>query len=168
MVKGVPVKASNPKGKIKDFILAFSPDLMKMNLKKKKIENENIPPKIKYTIESALVNEVIKNYEIIHFKKSGLFNKPPEKPLCFAIVQALLMGQKAAKKLVIICSSQFEAYQLSGCVEIIVDYIKTKCEKQTICKIDNMQEFFMSLMMEQPKKASNRKRTTIMARIGNI
>ena len=161
MVKGVQVKASNPKGKIKDFILAFSPDLMKIYLKKPKIEI--IPPKIKYTLETPLVSDVIRNYEIINFKKSGLLNKPPEKEICFAIVQNLLEGQKNQKKLIIICSNPIECYQLSGCSEIIIDYIKTKCEKQYTCKIDDMQSFFMSLMMDQPKETpSNRKRTILM------
>ena len=161
MVKGIQVKASNPRGKIKDFILAFSPDLMKIYLKKPKIEI--IPPKIKYTLETPLVSEVIRNYEIINFKKSGLFNKPPEKEICFAIMQSLQEGQKNPKKLIIICSNPIECYQISGCSEIIIDYIKTKCEKQYACKIDDMKNFFMSLMIDQPKEApSNRKKTILM------
>ena len=162
MVKGITIKATNPRGKIKEFILAFSPDLMKIYLKKPKMSV--IPPKIKYTIETPLVSEVIKDYEIINFKKSGLFNKPPEKQLCFAIIQKLLEGQKAPKKLTIICSHSLEAYQVSGCVEIIVDYIKTKCGYQNICKIDDMQNFFMSLMLNQPKEKRGDRKKTIMLR----
>jgi hypothetical protein len=162
MVKGIQIKALNPRGKIKDFIFAFSPDLMKMYLKKPK--NGVIPPKSKYTIETPLVTEVIKEYEIINFKKSGLFNKPPEKQLCFAILQKLLKGEKTAKKLSIICSHSLEAYQVAGCVEIIVDYIKTKCEKQTICKIDDMQQFLMSLMLNQPRERPSDRKKTIMIR----
>ena len=162
MVKGIQIKALNPRGKIKDFIFAFSPDLMKMYLKK--LKNGVIPPKSKYTIETPLVTEVIKEYEIINFKKSGLFNKPPEKQLCFAILQKLLKGEKTPKKLSIICSHSLEAYQVSGCVEIIVDYIKTKCEKQTICKIDNMQDFLMSLMLNQPRERPSDRKKTIMIR----
>ena len=161
IVKGIAVKASNPRGKIKDFILAFSPDLMKIYLKKPKAGV--IPPKTKYTLETPLVSEVIRNYEIINFKKGGLFNKPPEKQICFAILQSLLEGQKAPKKLSIICSSPIEAYQISGCVEIVIDYIKTKCNKQNICKIENMEEFFMSLMLNQPReKPGERKRTLLI------
>ena len=101
---------------------------------------------------------------MINFKKSGLFNKPPEKQLCFAIVQSLLEGQKVPKKLSIICSHSLEAYQVSGCVEIIVDYIRTKCGKQNICKIDDMQDFFMSLMQNQPRDKTNNRKKTIMIR----
>ena len=93
-----------------------------------------------------------------------MFNKPPEKNICFAILQKLLKGEKAAKKLIIICSNSLEAYQVSGCVEIIVDYIKTKCDKQTICKIDDMQDFFMSLMINQPKERPSDRKKTIMIR----
>jgi hypothetical protein len=162
MVKGIQVKASNPKGKIKDFILAFSPDLMKIYLKKPKIEV--IPPKAKYTLETPLISEVIRNYEITNFKKSGLHNKPPEKELCFAIIQNLLEGQKYPKKLIIICSNPIESYQISGCSEIIIDYIKTKCEKQYTCKIDDLQSFFMSLMLDQPKEAPSHRKKTILMR----
>ena len=162
MVKGIQIKAPNPRGKIKDFVLAFSPDLMKIYLKKPK--NGVIPPKTKYTIETPLISEVIKNYEITNFKKNVLFNKPPEKQLCFAIVQSLLEGQKVQKKLSIICSHSLEAYQVSGCVEIIVDYIKTKCGKQNICKIDDMQDFFMSLMLNQPKERNSDRKKTIIIR----
>ena len=162
MVKGISIKAPNPRGKIKEFILAFSPDLMKIYLKKPK--NSIIPPKTKYTIETPLVNEIIKEYEIINFKKSGLFNKPPEKQLCFAIIQNLLEGQKVPKKLVIICSHPLEAYQVKGCVEIIVDYVKTKCDKQNICKIENMKDFFMSLMLNQPREKPNDRKKTVMIR----
>ena len=162
MVKGISVKASNPKGKIKDFILAFSPDLMKIYLKKPK--TDIIPPKAKYTLETPLINEIIRNYEIINFKKSGLHTKPPEKQLCFAILQNLLEGQKAPKKLIIICSNPIECYQISGCVEIIVDYIKTKCEKQHVCKIDDMQSLFLSIMQNQPQETPSKRKRTILLR----
>ena len=166
MVKGINIKAANPRGKIKEFVLAFSPDLMKLYLKKPK--REIIPPKAKYTIETPLVNEILKDYEMTNFKKSGLFNKPPEKQLCFAIEQTLLKGQKSPKKLVIICSHPMEAYQIWGCVEIIVDYVKTKCHKPNTCKVDDMNGFFLQLMINQPKErtADYRKRTVMLR--GNI
>ena len=162
MVKGINIKAANPRGKIKEFVLAFSPDLMKLYLKKPK--REIIPPKAKYTIETPLVNEILKDYEMTNFKKSGLFNKPPEKQLCFAIEQTLLKGQKSPKKLVIICSHPMEAYQIWGCVEIIVDYVKTKCHKPNTCKVDDMNGFFLQLMINQPKErtADYRKRTVML------
>ena len=78
-------------------------------------------------------------------------------------MQSLQEGQKNPKKLIIICSNPIECYQISGCSEIIIDYIKTKCEKQYACKIDDMKNFFMSLMIDQPKEApSNRKKTILM------
>ena len=162
MTKGISIKGANPRGKIKDFILAFSPDLMKIYLKKPK--NGVIPPKAKYTIETPLVSEVIKNYEILNFKKSGLFNRPPEKALCFAIIQNLLQGQKVPKKIIVVCANTLEVYQVCGCVEIIVDYIKTKCDKQNICQIEDMKEFFISLMMNQPKERTNTRKKTLMIR----
>jgi len=162
MTKGISIKGANPRGKIKDFILAFSPDLMKIYLKKPK--NGVIPPKAKYTIETPLVSEVIKNYEINNFKKSGLFNRPPEKALCFAIIQNLLQGQKVPKKIIVVCANTLEVYQVCGCVEIIVDYIKTKCDKQNICQIEDMKEFFISLMMNQPKERTNTRKKTLMIR----
>ena len=135
---------------------------MKIYLKKPK--NGVIPPKTKYTIETPLVSEIVKDYEIINFKKSGLFNKPPEKQLCFAIVQSLIQGQKSPKKLIIVCSHPMEAYQTWGCVEIIVDYVKTKLGKHNVCKIEDMNDFFMQVMVNQPreKPAEYRKRTLML------
>ena len=165
MVKGIPVKAPNPRGKIKDFILSFSPDLLKIYLKKPKIDS--FPPKSKYTIETLLVNEIVRNFEIVNFKKSGLFNKPPEKELCLAVIQELLEGQKNPKKIIIICSHPFETYNIWGCIEIIVDYIKIRFEKPNICNIDNLETFFNSIMQNQPKKQNSDRKRTIIIR-GNI
>jgi hypothetical protein len=106
ITKGIQIRAPNPKGKIKEFNLCFSPDLMKIYLKKPK--SGNIPPKPKYTIETPLVKDVIQNYEITNFKKGGLINKIPEKHLCFAIEQELIEGQKSPKTLIIICNNNTE------------------------------------------------------------
>ena len=147
MTRGIPIKAQNPKGKIKEFILCFSPDLMKIYLKKPKIGN--IPPKAKYTLETPLIKNVEKNYTITNFKKGGVINKPPDKQLCLAIEQELIQGQKAPKTLAIVCFNNDEANLIWGCVELIVDYIKNKCGKSYKCKIDDFKAFFKDIMWEQ-------------------
>ena len=147
MTRGIPIKAQNPKGKIKEFIFCFSPDLMKLYLKKPKIGN--IPPKAKYTLETPLIKDVIQNYTITNFKKGGVINKPPEKQLCLAIEQDLIEGQKAPKTLALVCFNNDEANLIWGCVEIIVDYIKNKCGKEHKCKIDDFKEFFKDVIWEQ-------------------
>ena len=147
MARGIPIKAQNPKGKIKEFILCFSPDLMKIYLKKPKIGN--IPPKAKYTLETPLIKNVEKNYTITNFKKGGVINKPPDKQLCLAIEQELIQGQKAPKTLAIVCFNNDEANLIWGCVELIVDYIKNKCGKSYKCKIDDFKAFFKDIMWEQ-------------------
>ena len=57
-----------------------------------------------------------------------------------------------------------EAYQTWGCVEIIVDYVKTKLGKHNVCKIEDMNDFFMQVMVNQPreKPAEYRKRTLML------
>ena len=147
MTRGIPIKAQNPKGKIKEFILCFSPDLMKIYLKKPKIGN--IPPKAKYTLETPLIKNVVQNYTIKNFKKSGVINKAPDKQLCFAIEQELIKGQKTPKTLAIVCFNNDEANLIWGCVELIVDYIKNKCWKSYSCKIKDFKEFFKDIMWEQ-------------------
>ena len=162
MIRGLGVKGVNPKGKVKDFILSFSPDLMKIYLKKPKMGV--VPPKAKYTIETPLISEVVKNYQITNFRKSLLSNKLPEKHLCFAIVQGAEEKEKASKKLIIICNNDMEAYLASGCVEILTDFVKVKCDKKTICKIDDTQKFCLSLMANQPKENVRRRVTTVVRR----
>ena len=147
MTRGIPIKAQNPKGKIKEFIFCFSPDLMKIYLKKPKIGN--IPPKAKYTLETPLIKNVVQNYAITNFKKGGVINKPPDKQLCFAIEQELIQGQKNPKTLAIVCFNNDEANLMWGCVELIVDYIKNKCWKSYRCKIDDFKAFFKDIMWEQ-------------------
>ena len=152
ITKGILVKSPNPKGKIKEFNLAFAPDLMKIYLKKPK--SSNIPPKSKYTIETPLIKDVIPQYLIPNFKKG----KPPDKQLCFAIEQELIEGQKEPKILVIICSNHSEENKLWGYVEIIVDYIKRECGKEYKFKIDNYKKFFDDIKIE--RKLTERKALT--------
>ena len=141
MTKGILIKAPNPKGKIKEFNFCFSPDLMKIYLKKPK---SGIPPKPKYTLETPLIKEVIQDYEIKSGKKLAA-----NKQLCFGIEQELIEGQKAPKHLAIICMNENEANLIWGCVEIIVDYIKKKCGKEYKCKIDDFKKYFENVRWEQ-------------------
>ena len=160
ITKGIQIRAPNPKGKIKEFNLCFSPDLMKIYLKKPK--SGNIPPKPKYTIETPLVKDVIQNYEITNFKKGGLINKIPEKHLCFAIEQELIEGQKFPKTLIIICNNNTETNLIWGSVEIIVDYIKRRCGKEYKLKIDDYKQFFDEIEFEQSNKNYDRKKSVFL------
>ena len=160
ITKGIQIRAPNPKGKIKEFNLCFSPDLMKIYLKKPK--SGNIPPKPKYTIETPLVKDVIQNYEITNFKKGGLINKIPEKHLCFAIEQELIEGQKSPKTLIIICNNNTETNLIWGSVEIIVDYIKRRCGKEYKLKINDYKQFFDEIEFEQSNKNYDRKKSVFL------
>ena len=160
ITKGIQIRAPNPKGKIKEFNLCFSPDLMKIYLKKPK--SGNIPPKPKYTIETPLVKDVIQNYEITNFKKGGLINKIPEKHLCFAIEQELIEGQKSPKTLIIICNNNTETNLIWGSVEIIVDYIKRRFGKEYKLKIDDYKQFFDEIEFEQSNKNYDRKKSVFL------
>lgn len=160
ITKGIQIRAPNPKGKIKEFNLCFSPDLMKIYLKKPK--SGNIPPKPKYTIETPLVKDIIQNYEITNFKKGGLINKIPEKHLCFAIEQELIEGQKSPKTLIIICNNNTETNLIWGSVEIIVDYIKRRCGKEYKLKIDDYKQFFDEIEFEQSNKNYDRKKSVFL------
>ena len=158
ITRGIPVKSINPKGKIKDFIFCFSPDLFKIYLKKQKCGT--IPPKAKYTIETPLVKDVIYKYQITN-KKGGLSNKPPEKQ--FAIEQELIEGQKEPKLLVIMCNNNIEAKSIWGCVEIIVDYVKKKCGKEYKFKIEDYKKFFEIIQFDEMViKNFDRKRSSVI------
>ena len=153
------MKSINPKGKIKDFDFCFSPDLMRIYLKKPKCGT--LPPKPKYTIETPLVKDVIKDYSIPNFKKG----KPPDKQICFAIEQELVQEQKSPKILVMICNNDIEAKALWGCTEIIVDYIKRKCGKEYNFRIDDYKTFFDEIQFNKlPNKNFDRRRSSVMIR----
>ena len=159
ITKGIPMKSINPKGKIKDFDFCFSPDLMRIYLKKPKCGT--LPPKPKYTIETPLVKDVIKDYSIPNFKKG----KPPDKQICFAIEQELVQEQKSPKILVMICNNDIEAKALWGCTEIIVDYIKRKCGKEYNFRIDDYKTFFDEIQFNKlPNKNFDRRRSSVMIR----
>ena len=143
VTKELPVKALNPKGKIKDFILQFSPDLMKISLHKPKVVL--IPPKAKYTLETPLCT-VVKGHGTEEFKKlSGIFSKPPDKNLCFSVIQEKKEGEKQGKSLNIICSSEKECDKMFGCFEIGVYYAKSKCGKAEKGKLCERNRFLYSL-----------------------
>ena len=139
----IPVKALNPKGKTKEFILKFSPDLMKIYLYKPKVVL--IPPKAKYTLESPLCS-VVKGHGTEEFNKlSGLFSKPPDKNLCFSIIQQKMDGDKTAKSLNIICNSDKECDKIFGCFEVGIYYAKAKCGKAERGKLCERNRFLYSL-----------------------
>ena len=124
---GILVKGINPKGKIKEFILSFSPDLLKIYFHKPKVPL--IPPKIKYTLETPL-SKVVKGHGTDLFKKvGGVFSKPPDKNLCFSIVMDIQEGEKKEKSLNIICNNEKECDKIFGAFEVGIYFAKIKCGK---------------------------------------
>ena len=125
---GILVKGLNPKGKTKDFVLSFSPDLLKIYFHKPKVPL--MPPKIKYTLETPL-SKVVKGHGTEVFKKAGgMFTKPPDKNLCFSILMDYQEGEKKKKKsLNIICLNEKECDKLAGAFEVGIYFAKIKCGK---------------------------------------
>ena len=127
ITKGILVKGLNPKGKIKEFILSFSPDLMKIYFHKPKVPL--IPPKAKYTLETPL-SQVVKGYGTDLFKKTGgVFSKPPDKSLCFSVIQEKLDEEMKEKSLNIICTNEKECNKIFSAFEIGIRIAKSKCGK---------------------------------------
>ena len=136
----IPVKALNPKGKIKEFMLKFSPDLMKIYLCKPKLAL--IPPKEKYTVETPLCS-VVKGHGTEEFKKlGGIFSKPPDQSLCFSIIQ---QGGIKRKSLNIVCSNGDDCDKIFGCFEVGIYYAKAKCGKAEKGKLCERNRFLYSL-----------------------
>ena len=141
VTNGIPVKALNPKGKTKDFILRFSRDLMKIHLCKPKLEI--VPPKAKYTLSTPLCS-LVKGHGTEEFnKKGGIFSKPPDKSLCFSVIQKSA-GEKE-KHLNIICDSDKECDKIYGCFEAGIYYIKSQCGKAEKGKLCERNRFLYSL-----------------------
>ena len=132
VTNGIPVKALNPKGKTKDFILRFSLDLMKIYLCKPKLTV--VPPKAKYTVSTPLCS-LVKGHGTPEFNKTGgIFSKPPDKALCFSIIHK---GGDGEKHLNIICDSAKECEKIYGCFEVGIYYAKSqvgKAEKGKLCE----------------------------------
>ena len=145
LTNGLTVKALNPKGKTKEFILKLSPDLMKVYLMKPKVPL--VPPKIKYTIETPICT-IVRGHGTDEFKKSGgkLFGKPPDKSLCFSIIQQKQEGEKKPKSLNIICTSEKEADKIYGAFEVGIYYAKSKCGKEEKGKMCERNKFIYSLV----------------------
>ena len=139
----LPVKALNPKGKVKEFILKFSPDLMKISLHKPK--TVLLPPKDKYTLEAPLCTVVKGHGTELFSKSSGLFSKAPDKNLCFSIIQNKQEGEKTAKSLNIVCANEKECDKMYGCFEVGVYYAKSKCGKAEKGKLCERNRFLYSL-----------------------
>ena len=124
---GITIKGINPKGKTKEFVLSFSPDLLKIYFHKPK--TPLIPPKAKYTVETPISN-IVKGHGTDLFKKlGGVFSKPPDKALCFSIIQQKLEGEKKEKSLNIICGSEKDCEKIFGAFEVGIYFAKIKCGK---------------------------------------
>ena len=138
----IPVKALNRKGKIKEYNLKFSPDLMKVYLCKPKLAL--IPPKTNNSLETPLCS-IVKGHGTEEFNKlSGIFSKPPDKNLCFSIIQMKQSGEKNAKSLNIVCSNEKECEKIYGCFEVGIYYAKSKCGKAERGKLCERNRFLYS------------------------
>ena len=128
LTKGIAIKGlNNPKAKVKDFILSFSPDLMKIYFHKPK--TPLAPPKAKYSVETPLC-KIVKGHNTDLFKKSGgVFGKAPNKALCFSIIMDKMEGEKKEKSLNVICSNEKELEKIFAAFEIGIYFAKIKCGK---------------------------------------
>ena len=127
ITNGITIKGLNPKGKIKEFVLSFSPDLMKIYFHKPKVPL--IPPKAKYTLETALSN-IVKGHGTDLFKKAGgILKKPPDKALCFSVIQDKLEEEKKEKSLNVVCANEKECEKIFAAFEIGIYFAKIKCGK---------------------------------------
>ena len=143
ITKGITIKGLNPKAKIKEFILSFSPDLMKIYFHKPK--TPLVPPKAKYSIETPLCN-IVKGHGTDLFKKSGgVFGKPPNKALCFSIVMEKMEGEKKEKSLNVICSNEKECDKIFAAFEIGIYYAKIKCGKAERGTLNEQNSYLASI-----------------------
>ena len=128
LTKGIAIKGlNNPKAKVKDFILSFSPDLMKIYFHKPK--TPLTPPKARYSVETPLC-KIVKGHNTDLFKKSGgVFGKAPNKALCFSIIMDKMEGEKKEKSLNVICSNEKELEKIFAAFEIGIYFAKIKCGK---------------------------------------
>ena len=135
----IPVKAINPKGKVKEFILKFSPDLMKIYLCKPKLAL--IPPKPKYTLETPLCS-IVKGYGTDEFNKlKGLFKSTPDRSSCLSIIQQQQQGEFKPKSLNIICGNERECDKIFGSFEVGIYYAKSLCGKEEKGKLCERNRF---------------------------
>ena len=154
VTNGVQVKALNPKGKLKEFILCFAPDLMKVYLKKPKLFL--IPPKVKYTLEVPST-VLVRGHGTDAFKKnSKLFSKPPDPKLCFSIIMKNANGSDA-KSLNVVCSNDKECEKIAECVEVALYYAKTRCGKAEAGNLFPHLKFLNSLEEDKPRKLFGKK-----------
>ena len=138
ITRDIPVKALNPKGKIKEFVLKFSPDLMKIYLCKPKVVL--IPPKQKYTMETPLCT-IVRGYGTDEFSKTGglfkTFKSGPDKSCCFSIIQQQQPGEMRPKSLNVVCGSERECDKIYQSFEVGIYYAKALCgkaEKGKLCE----------------------------------
>ena len=124
---GISVKGLNPKGKVKEFVLSFSPDLLKIYFHKPKVPL--IPPKAKYTLETPL-SKIVKGHGTDLFKKAGrVFSKAPDKNNCFSIIMDQPEEEKKEKSLNIICNNEKECDKIFSAFELGIYFAKIKCGK---------------------------------------
>ena len=118
LTKGKDVKVVTPKGKMKEMHLMFTYDLMKVYCKKLKV---NLIPKLKYTLETMLIDKAVKGHATDAFKKTkSLFSKGPKKEHCFSIISV------DGKSINVECENESEVDILVNNVNAMVEYMKKK------------------------------------------
>ena len=104
-----------------------------------------IPPKIKYTLETP-ITKIVKGHGTDLFKKAGgVFSKPPDKALCFSIIQDKLENEKKERSLNVICSNDKECEKIFGAIELGIYFAKTKCGKAKRGEFNEQNSYLASM-----------------------
>ena len=144
LTKGITVKGlNNPKAKVKEFVLSFSPDLMKISFHKPK--TPLAPPKSKYTLETPLC-KIVKGRSTDLFKKAGgIFGKSQNKAFCFSIIMEKMDGEKKEKTLNVICTNEKDLDKIFGAFEIGIYFAKVKCGKAERGALNEQNSYLASI-----------------------
>jgi hypothetical protein len=144
LTKGITVKGlNNPKAKVKEFVLSFSPDLMKISFHKPK--TPLAPPKSKYTLETPLC-KIVKGRSTDLFKKAGgIFGKSQNKAFCFSIIMEKMEGEKKEKTLNVICTNEKDLDKIFGAFEIGIYFAKVKCGKAERGALNEQNSYLASI-----------------------
>ena len=137
VTKGVKVGVVNLKGKVKEKIMRFSLDLMKVQCRNETKDNYHIPAKIKYTLETPMITKVTKGHATDVFtKKKGIFSKPPNPELCMSLIGT--PENDGTKSLNFVLNKPEEVTKLCTYCELIIDYVKRNVGKESNFKFDDL------------------------------
>ena len=142
LTKGIKVGVVNPKGKVKDKIMKFSLDLMKVQCNKPlNSDNYNIPPKAKYTLEVPMISKIVKGHGTDVFaKKKGLFSKPPNPELCMSLIGS--NEKDGTKSINLVLNKEQECDKLLTYCQLVTDYVKRNVGIKSDFKFDDINWIF--------------------------